>query len=553
MRYNTWKQSKEGKLLAMVWQMTRGNHAIIILAMIVQILLSLFPAGITYYVQLLATDRPSFNDLFTLRNLSIVLGVSLLTILLKQSSSIMQGYAMAHTKRNVESRYIRNLSRLTYAKVHDGMDNRNVLAITKESDMLTALIPMIYRSFIQAPVTILAFFILTMTLSVSLTLTTVALIVIVIFCSLLLRKMIKGINQKLFNRYSDLHQIFADWLRGYKVIIFYNALGFMQKNLLSTVEDTCYLSKKLIRIHSLQTIVIETMTYGVVVLFLYLISMQETPLKWQTFISFPTAFLFIRNEAIKISKGYVQLASTESAVRRLTDMLTGGQPADGLPDWNAPITKVEFRDISFSYENSRPILSQVSWSLHIGELHVLSGESGAGKTTCFDLLAGLRQPDSGDVLFNGLQITHYSSQSLLKRIAYVAQEPFILEGSFLDNFSFGNQVDRKKLLAYCNAFRLTHLVGHDEDLERLITGNDLSVGEKQRIAFIRALLKSPDIILLDEMTSNVDMETSQIMFDCMKEIAKEKIVVCITHDQPIIDKAVHITVLRNGKLYEQKK
>ena len=142
---------------------------------------------------------------------------------------------------------------------------------------------------------------------------------------------------------------------------------------------------------------------------------------------------------------------------------------------------------------------------------------------------------------------------MLKRIAYVAQEPFILEGSLLDNFSFGNQVDRKKLLAYCNAFRLTHLVGHDEDLERLITGNDLSVGEKQRIAFIRALLKSPDIILLDEMTSNVDMETSQIMLNCMKEIAKEKIVVCITHDQPIIDKAVHVTVLRNGKLYEQKK
>ena len=66
-------------------------------------------------------------------------------------------------------------------------------------------------------------------------------------------------------------------------------------------------------------------------------------------------------------------------------------------------------------------------------------------------------------------------------------------------------------------------------------------------------MKSPDIILLDEMTSNVDMETSQIMFNCMKEIAKEKIVVCITHDQPIIDKAVHVTVLRNGKLYEQKK
>lgn len=552
MKYNKRKLSNECKLLATVWQMTNGNHTIIIVAMSLQIILSVFPAGITYYAQLLAKNETSLNELFTLENLTIALGVSFLTILLKQYSAIMQGYAMANTRKNTEKHYINNLSILSFTKVHDRMDNRNALAITKESDMLTALIPMIYRSFIQAPITILTFFILIMTVSAKLTMIVVMLILIVILCSILLRKAIKSINYRLFNRYSDLHQIFADWLKGFKVIIFYNAVEFMQKAFISAIEDTCNMSKKLVRIHSIQTIIIEAMTYGVVLWFLFIISEQHNQLKWQTFISFPTAFLFIRNEAIKISKGYIQLMSTESAIKRLTDVIIRNSPPRKITEWTEQIKEIHFNDVSFSYPNSHSILSNASWHLCIDGIHVLSGQSGTGKTTCFDLLANLRNPQMGEIRFNNVNTANYSCESLLKKIAYVEQEPFILEGTFLDNFTLGNNTETKRLLEYCKALKLNHLIKDEEHLNRVITNNDLSAGEKQRIAFIRALLKSPDIILLDEMTSNIDIETSKIMLEYMEKISYTKIVVCITHDRNIIEKAKHLTILKDGKLYNQR-
>lgn len=542
----------EYDLLAIVWKMARGNHAVILTAMILQILISVFPAGITYYVQLFADGETSLAELLTLKSLTLILGVSFLAILLKQCSSIMQGYAMANTKRNTERTYIQNLSTLTFAKVHDSMDNRNVLAITRESEILTALIPMVYRSFIQAPVTIIAFMVLMMIVSAKLTMTIVMLIAIVVFCSFLLRKTLKDINRRLYNRFSDLHQLFADWLRGYKVVLFYNALGVMQGKLTTVVNDTCSMSKRLVCIHSLQTIAIEMLTYGVVLSFLIIVTEQYAQLKWQTFISFPTAILFIRNEAIKMSQGYVQLTSTESAAKRLTDMIIWECESEDNKEWNMPIKEVYFNKVSFSYDKNKPILNDASWYIGIDGLHVLTGYSGVGKTTCFELLTNLRNPTSGQICFNGIDTANYSYKSLLKRIALVEQEPFVYEDTLYNNFTLGNTIEKAIILDYCKKLRMTHIVSSEEDLSRYISGKELSVGEKQRIAFIRALLKSPDIILLDEVTSNIDLETSSIMLDYIECIANEKIVICISHDWNVIKRAKHVTKLMDGKIYDEK-
>lgn len=542
----------EYDLLSVVWKMARGNHAVILMAMILQILISVFPAGITYYVQLFADGRTSLSELLTLKNLILILGVSFLTILLKQYSSVMQGFAMANTKRNTESTYIKNLSTLTFAKVHDRMDNRNVLAITRESEMLTALIPMVYRSFIQAPVTIIAFMILMIIVSVKLTMTIVILIAIVVFCSFLLRKTLKDINRRLYNRFSDLHQLFADWLRGYKVVLFYNALGVMQGKLTTVVNDTCSMSKRLVCIHSLQTIAIEMLTYGVVLSFLIIVTEQHTQLKWQAFISFPTAILFIRNEAIKMSQGYVQLTSTESAVRRLTDLITWECESEEREEWNMPIKEIHFNGVSFSYNSQKPILNDASWYIGIDGLHVLTGYSGVGKTTCFELLTNLRNPTSGQICFNGIDTVNYSYKSLLRRIALVEQEPFVYEDTLYNNFTLGNFVEKAIILDYCKRLRMTHIVRNEEDLSRIVSGKSLSVGEKQRIAFIRALLKSPDIIILDEFTSNIDLETSSVMLDYIESIANEKIVICISHDWNVIKRAKKVTKLMNGRFYDEK-
>ena len=326
----------------------------------------------------------------------------------------------------------------------------------------------------------------------------------------------------------------------------------MQGKLTTVVNDTCSMSKRLVCIHSLQTIAIEMLTYGVVLSFLIIVTEQYAQLKWQTFISFPTAILFIRNEAIKMSQGYVQLTSTESAAKRLTDMIIWECESEDNKEWNMPIKEVYFNKVSFSYDKNKPILNDASWYIGIDGLHVLTGYSGVGKTTCFELLTNLRNPTSGQICFNGIDTANYSYKSLLKRIALVEQEPFVYEDTLYNNFTLGNTIEKAIILDYCKKLRMTHIVSSEEDLSRYISGKELSVGEKQRIAFIRALLKSPDIILLDEVTSNIDLETSSIMLDYIECIANEKIVICISHDWNVIKRAKHVTKLMDGKIYDEK-
>lgn len=464
---------------------------------------------------------------------------------------MLQGYAMANTKRNIEEKFVDNLQVLSYTRVHDNMNNRNVIAVTRESEILTGLIPMVYRSFIQAPFTIAAFFILMLVISIKLTLTILLLVCIVVGCSALLRKSVKLTSKKLYARYSDMHQIFADWLRGFKVIILYNALSLMHRQLKSVVNDTCDLSKKLVRIYGIQAITIESLTYAVLLLFLIIVSSYHSELRLQTFVSVPTAILFIRNESIKASRGYVQLAGTESSVKYLVGIITSPPRENVLPDWEFnTIDEIIFHNVSFAYDEFKPILIDASWHIAPGEVNVLIGDSGAGKSTCLELLSTLRKPQNGYLSVNGHNILNFNNKSILRRIAYVEQEPFIFEGSLRENFLLDNTYSDKIVVDFCKQFKLTNIVENKADLDRQITGKDLSVGEKQRIAFIRALLRSPDVYLFDEISSNVDNETKQLMLKYISEIASDKLVVYVTHDRDVIKTSKRVTLLSNYKLHK---
>ena len=151
---------REWQLIAKVWHLSQGCHLVMLIAMVLQIVIGFFPAGITYYVQKMASGSVQIAQLLTKETLLPILALTFVSILIKQMATILQGYAMADVKKVIDNLFIRNFSLQDYSYVRDNMDNRNMMAISRESDMMTGLIPMIYRSFIQAPITILAFLIL---------------------------------------------------------------------------------------------------------------------------------------------------------------------------------------------------------------------------------------------------------------------------------------------------------------------------------------------------------------------------------------------------------
>lgn len=542
---------KEFRLLADVWQISKGYHAILLTTMVIQIILGIFPASMTFYIQQLFSDSSHLSELLSINHLLTVLGLLFVIIILKQGCSLLQGIAVANVKRCLELTYLNQLSKADYSLVHDTMTNRNVIAVSRESEMLTAIVPMTYKSFIQAPCTIIAFCLLMLFVSLKLTMIIVMLIVVVIACSFFLRRTIKNLSKALFERFSDLHQIFVEWLNGYRVFLLYDALSLMKERLSSVVDDTCKMSKSLMKINSIQAIAIETLTYGIVMIFLYAVSDQSTVGRWDVIISFPTAIMFIRKEAMHISHGYVQLASTESAIHYLH--VRNEHIPIVKEVWQEPINQVALLGVSFSYQENIPVLSDASFQIYANGINVLIGPSGIGKSTTLDLIAGLRMPNKGRIIYNNEDISKYSVQSLLKRVAIVEQEPLLFEGSYLENIALDHQVDIKEILSYAHSLGLTRLISSETDLHKKVrcSGRGLSAGEKQRISFIRALVKHPDLFLLDEMTSNIDEDTSNIMIDYIESLAQEKIVLCVTHDPNVIHKASHTFEITKTRIVQR--
>ena len=391
-----------------------------------------------------------------------------------------------------------------------------------------------------------------MLVSLRLTAVVLLLVIVVVVSATMLRQAVKRTGRSLYNRFSDLHVVFAEWLRGYKTFVFYDALPYMRARLEGVADDTCALQRRMVRLKAVQKIVVELLTYSAVIVFLIVLGENAGTTSIGTLISFPAAIIFIRGEAVSVTRGYMQLAETESETTRLAAVLCGPASAATGREWEGRVREVEFRSVRFAYPGvSVPILADVSFRLRSGSgLYVLTGESGAGKTTCIDLLAGLRRPVEGTVLYNGADTAAYTALSLARRIALVEQEPFIFEGTLRDNLTFGHSADDAVLQSFLARFRLDYLASGREGLARLVGsgGRDLSTGEKARIGFIRALLKQPDVILLDEVTAGVDAETSHIMLEAAVAEAARAIVLLITHDPAAAARGAHRLELKHGRI-----
>ncbi len=551
----------EIRLIRYVWISAKGIHHRILLPMAAQVIIGLFPASVTYYIQAWVSGSERVGGLLNARHILALLGLILGLTVVKQLSGLAQGYAMADVRRRLERRYVSFLSgRRFAATVESGsrgiIGHRSLMAFTRESEMLTGLIPMVYRSFIQAPLTIVSFLALMVWLSWQLSLVMLILVGAVVYCCMVLRKKVKTTRNRLYGRMADLYQTFSDWLKGERVMRFYDTGGFISGKLYLVVDDSCVLNKRLVRISCIQGVAVELLTYVGVVAFMMVLGMSGDRDQWRILLTYPLAIMYIRSEAIKVVQGYSQLAATESSVCNLDKALElERDEAVKREVWTAKIDEIELRGVDFSYTNGRHVLSGGSAVFRADGLNVVAGESGAGKSTCLDIISMSLMPDKGMVLLSGKDNRKFDRRSVAARMSIVEQEPFLFEGTFHDNLTFGNVVDEEEILEKCRELRLEHVIGCRQDLYKNVEddGGNLSVGEKQRLVFIRALLKKPDVILLDEATSAVDRETATVMMDCLKRYARKMVVICVSHDPQVINKADHLVFIKNGRLVTHEK
>lgn len=216
---------------------------------------------------------------------------------------------------------------------------------------------------------------------------------------------------------------------------------------------------------------------------------------------------------------------------------------------------IEFRNVSFYYNENEPVLNNVSFSVNAGQMIAFVGATGVGKSTIVSLLERFYDPIEGGVYLDGQNIRDITIKSLRENLSIVLQDVFLFNGTVFDNIAYGNpSATREEVLEAAKIARADEFIaGMPDGYDTLIgeRGVRLSGGQKQRIAIARAILKNSPVLILDEATSAVDNETEALIQQAIDELSKSRTVVVIAHRLSTVMKADKIIVLEDGKVTEQ--
>jgi ATP-binding cassette, subfamily B, bacterial len=215
----------------------------------------------------------------------------------------------------------------------------------------------------------------------------------------------------------------------------------------------------------------------------------------------------------------------------------------------------EFRNVHFGYGDGVEILHHVNFTLEKGRTYALVGPTGGGKTTTASLLARLYDPISGEVFLNGRDIRSYEPSERTRKIGFILQEPFLFTGTVKDNILYGNEeyasYSNDQLVdAIQNAGLQKLLAPFEKGLDTPLgsAGEGISLGQKQLIAFMRAVLRNPELLILDEATANIDTVTEQTLQEILNKLPATTTRVIIAHRLNTIQNADEIFFVNAGEL-----
>jgi ABC-type multidrug transport system fused ATPase/permease subunit len=258
-----------------------------------------------------------------------------------------------------------------------------------------------------------------------------------------------------------------------------------------------------------------------------------------------------------LSEQYTIFQSAMASSERIFELLDT-QPT--IVDATAPREinrfqgQLELRNVRFAYQGDNHVLQDVSFKVKPGEKVAIVGHTGSGKTTIINLLCRFYEANEGVILIDGVDIREMRLRDLRRAISIVQQNIFLFSDSIEENIRLGNRgITREQVIAAATEVHLDKFVrrmadGYDTRVQE--GGSGLSVGQKQLVAFARALVSNPDILILDEATSSVDTETELLIQDALSRLMKNRTSIVIAHRLSTIQNADKIIVMHKGGVRE---
>ena len=286
-------------------------------------------------------------------------------------------------------------------------------------------------------------------------------------------------------------------------------------------------------------------------------------LNWQT-ASFTAGLMYafiqyinqLFDPLIEVTQNFATLQTSMVSAERVFAMMDqrAYEPTQAPSDLEVSQGRIEFRNVSFSYDGKRDVLKDISFQVQVGETIAFVGHTGSGKSSIINLFMRFYEFDRGQILIDGVDIREYSQPALRKAIGLVLQDPFLYHGTIESNIKmFQDHLSRSDVQAAAefvdaNAFITQLPEGYDQPVTE--RGSTLSSGQRQLIAFARTVAAKPKILILDEATANIDSETEEVIQHSLKKMRKGRTTIAIAHRLSTIQDADCIYVLDKGRIIE---
>ncbi len=369
------------------------------------------------------------------------------------------------------------------------------------------------------------------------------------------KKFQESVHQKLYDHKRTISDLLQESLDSAQEIKSYNREGHFKSRMvrsLDKLEELLIHGELLLGAFiNMSYVVLKLGLPSVVLVGIYLLSTKE--ISTFTFIVFLVVASRIYNPIIEALNNFAALLFLQVRIDRMKSMLKMPRQ-EGIAEFYPKHFDIEFKKVSFGYDEEQTILDEISFTAKQGEVTALIGPSGGGKSTVAKLAARFWDIDKGRITLGGQDISKIDPETLLSNYSIVFQDVTLFNSSIMENIRLGRkdasdaQVIEAARLARCEEFIEKFPQGYDTHVGE--NGDKLSGGERQRISIARAILKDAPIILLDEATASLDAENETKIQEALGELIKDKTVIIIAHRMRTVIGADKIVVLKEGKIAE---